>query len=854
MTRLPQGITIRLEDGHSKRSYDLALVNDSLQVGTISQSDTLIIRNDNKQVGDFDEQRAWKNGRGIENFSDNGEGFWDSQNLWSLTPKHIHQTLQWYFADGLRNADYYMPTRDVGNVSWQALYGSQRYVSRSFTASASYNMANLMVWIRKVGSPGTGSLAIWSDSAGNPSVEQKVVTFSTTDITDTISVLLFKTLASVFAATSGTTYHFVVYGAPTDTEQNHWEVGVDASTANSKISSAGSSWAAAVFSLYYRITDADKARRFYKVFLDGATYVVDSYDNKITASTLYINGDRGKATSGASTSITDTARSWTNDRWKNAYVKIVRGTGAGQVRQIIGNSTGHLLVAVWDTVPDNTSEFIIYGTSWFTPITLNATALGWVSGKPVISNGIMYFPQGDAVGIMHVQWNSTTKVHDSFRETPATTTGTAFLLYKTYDRTDGPQLWRANNVSGTGSGGAATVSRASTSPSGAPIAYNTALIFKTAVPAGESSFPITSMSDKDASLYVFKEDGVGNVTADQLTLLKTGIDASPDPANGAVAHAHQQFIYYSWLHSLIQVYGASHDDIGRAWNLPSGREGNVSGLDSYISLLLIALDAGEGTSSVLVFDGQGFHELLRGYYAGKRIRNVMSQPCFGTRNRIWTDIGGELVFQEMPLKKMSPRLDSGVRYMHEAVIESSTIDMGTASALPKYINDLTVTARGLSANGNKIEVDWQADDNVHTNNWVNATALLASPESTAFLGLENVRKFAYRLRIVSANNATPIDIEGIVPNGFARTPFKMLWTMQVKAGGVSSQGQTISADALMRWILDASRASYKIRMLSTYEMADDFSVNVHPGTFHFTQIKRGAQGEVGSATLMFQES
>src|SRR5688500_9613892 len=123
---------VELTDTKSRRRYGLKVPQGSLQIGTISQDDTVYVRNVGKRVGDFDEQRSWKGGRGAENLSDNAEAFWDSENAWTLTPGHVHQTLQWYHARGLRSEDMYMPTRDAGDVQFQPLLGTTLYISNSF--------------------------------------------------------------------------------------------------------------------------------------------------------------------------------------------------------------------------------------------------------------------------------------------------------------------------------------------------------------------------------------------------------------------------------------------------------------------------------------------------------------------------------------------------------------------------------------------------------------------------------------------------------------------------------------------------------------------------------------------------
>ena len=265
-----------------------------------------------------------------------------------------------------------------------------------------------------------------------------------------------------------------------------------------------------------------------------------------------------------------------------------------------------------------------------------------------------------------------------------------------------------------------------------------------------------------------------------------------------------------------------------------------------------AIDAGTGTSSVLGFDGLGWHELMRAYDANKRIRMVKVQPCQDTRNRLWIDVGGDLVYQELPLMKGSPRLDTGCRYMHEAVIESSTIDMGTASGLAKFIKELTVYSQNLG-NGNEIYVDYQVDDAVHTTSWTRATVLYQSPESVAFLGLSNIRAFAYRLRICSSNNTAPVDILGVIPNGYARSPYKMVWTLRCRADNITSRGRIVKPDMLMRWLLDNARFPGKIEMKSQYELAHNFNVIIHPPRMFPYKPAQNGQAEESIFTIVLEE-
>jgi hypothetical protein len=82
----------------------------------------------------------------------------------------------------------------------------------------------------------------------------------------------------------------------------------------------------------------------------------------VTSRYMIIGFDAGTATSGASTTITDSTKSWESNRWKNYVVRIMAGTGAGQYRPIASNtSTALTVVGSWATTPDSTSVYTIQG-------------------------------------------------------------------------------------------------------------------------------------------------------------------------------------------------------------------------------------------------------------------------------------------------------------------------------------------------------------------------------------------------------------------------------------------------------------------------------------------------------------
>lgn len=829
---------IELFDFKSKKRYGLKLEGSgALRIGTISQDDTVHVRAAGKRVGDFDEQRSWKGGRGFENLSDNPEGFWDSQNAWTMSAGRVHQTLLYQHARGLRSADFYLPSK-TRSMTWVPLLSSTLYLSTSWS-SMGFTASFARLWIRRVGSPGTLTVKLHSNSAGNPGTVLATATVTTSDITDFVSVFPDFSLASQVLS-AATTYHISVYGASTDNKSNHWEVGGYSGGSTGKMSTDGSSWSSASFDPYYYVGDAAVSRTFFPFFLDEAMYVVDKKDTG-SNSQLYINGDRGLTTSSGSTTLTDTARSWTSDRWVGAFVKIVKGTGVGQVRTISANSATQLTVSVaWYVNPSTDSEYIIYGTEWWTEITGHGLTI--VTSKPCVSNNIVYFPQGSGTNIRRMIWTGSAYAYSDDG------TNKANHLEKVFSP-GGTAIYRAVNNSTQKEVSAASHASWANPP--------TALSFGDAKHIGSNSYDITSLQQKDSLLYIFKPDGVWNMDkGGNLAALQSGIEKTPSSSTGLGSIVHQQFAYFSWMHSVIRIYGSNFDDIGQDWSgkgLPDGREGFFSSMDAYTSLLMCGVDALSGTSSVLGFDGIGWHELFRAWDSNLRVRMVKVQPCDSTRNRTWIDVGGDLVYQEMPFMKGSPRLDAGCRYQHEAVIESAAIDMGTASGLPKFIKELTVFCENLGGY-NDIAVDYQVDDSVGTTTWTPATTIYESPESTAYLGLDNIRKFAYRLRIRSSDNTSPVMVLGVTPNGYARVPFKMVWTLRCRADNITSRGRLVKPDELMRWLLDSSRFPGRVLMLSQYELAHKFSVVIHPPQMFPYKPAAAGQAEESILTLVLEEA
>ena len=105
---------------------------------------------------------------------------------------------------------------------------------------------------------------------------------------------------------------------------------------------------------------------------DGiAPAAVIGTDGKLIATPSWMGSDyaafaTGTATAGGASTLTNSAKTWTTNQWANSQIRIVSGTGAGQIRTIASN-TGTVLTtsAAWTTAPDATSVYNIEGNDDF---------------------------------------------------------------------------------------------------------------------------------------------------------------------------------------------------------------------------------------------------------------------------------------------------------------------------------------------------------------------------------------------------------------------------------------------------------------------------------------------------------
>jgi hypothetical protein len=770
-------------------------------------------------------QNTFTSGRGKTDFNDDNNGYVDSNNAWTMTDQALFPTLQYHFAKGLVSKEDLLPGT-ITPISDGKRYHSETFVPTSTIATDQFITTG--IWACSTNPSGsTATVAICIDdidTPGNPGAQvgtmSLTIPYGTTPVFCSVPVYI-----AIYPLNAGTTYHLKITGPAT----YYVSLGSLSGGGLGQSSSNGSSWTNETYSIYFSLAPviSSMSRKWYHFYMSGADYVVSANDDN-SAPLLFINGDKFLATGESGsvmTTITCTGKTWGTTKFVGAKVRIVDGKGDGQIRTIISHTNTVLTVAAWDVQPDNTSIAVIYATDWWTPITSPAHGLTVALTGPVcVTGGVAYFPQGDAVAMRRMTFTAGAHAF-------AADGSNKYDLLDLTASTGGIQQV-AGFVSGT-----ATIAVAPT------VAWGTDLTFAASKQLGSSDFKINGTVNYSGTLNAFKENGmfrINNAVPQEIDV--GGLRSSPNTSNGQFSCVQNLWLYFTRANSVVQEQGDSAADIENFRvgyePLPVLRRG-PGGVISAEGWIFRWIDAGSlGESSVLAWNGYGWHEVLRGYGTGQRIRGCFWQPCPDTRARLWTDIGGDLVYQEFPQYGSNPLRDTNCTFQNEFTFTTGTIDLGEPTFY-KFFKDIQFITRNLSATST-ITVDYQVDNNVGTDTWTAlSTVIDSSPFHSANIELGGVFQIRFRFRVSSASNTTPPIIDSWTVNGNVIEPQKYQWSMtcRVESDGEDLQGATdTNPDTLDTWLKDCAARRVKLTTLSQKTSFHGKVVTVEAQTVRMSMI------------------
>lgn len=268
-------------------------------------------------------------------------------------------------------------------------------------------------------------------------------------------------------------------------------------------------------------------------------------------------------------------------------------------------------------------------------------------------------------------------------------------------------------------------------------------------------------AEQEKSLWVFQEGMVssinktGTVNAtyhlDRINLDE--LQTTAEQHNGNAVGTSDVYLMFGWLNGLQRFYntqlegkGYDHDE-----GLPEDMRGRVTQILSYPSNSFVSVDAGpDGYSSVMLFNGNGWHNIYKAPNKGERIWDIGFQPIYGDRpDRMWINIGDDIIWLAMPSKVIYALHDPNAEYTHESVVTSAWITGGMAE-VNKLWQSLSIMADYIDGVNCWIEADYQLDDE---DAWhpIPNNPYMTSPQQEEEFASEtesiNGKKLRYRLRL-----------------------------------------------------------------------------------------------------------
>lgn len=447
------------------------------------------------------EQRSWHGGRAQEDFSNDNTRYADARMAWTLTEGKAFPSPNVKFATGFVTGSgaeeyQYLP----GDMGWIGLYPEYIGTATQITHSSGWSQYDrLTVWVKKIGQPGNLAVRLYTNSGGEPGLQQANISVSEADIPEEGIPFKLEIDWTGQSATIGTTSFIALFGNTTDNQSNHWRIGVDADGGGSlKYENTPLSYSAADYTMYYRIQNVPQNRKMEHFFeYYGALYVI-SNTSTAAAAKIYINGDRGiSTTSSTQTLLNDTAKSWTTNEWAGAWLKTMDGPpeNIGKVRKIASNTSTSLTLEGngYDVSMGTTTEYVIFDTPIWTDITPGG---GVQLDNPVkdvcVVDDFVYLAIGTktAYPVVRMRWDSGTPGHLWEDDTG---NQADFILYLE-DPDNEAQVYYFDKYN-------CTVAHSPVTAWGTPSGFGKD------IEVGDSNHPINGVYVHNGEIYAFKANG-----------------------------------------------------------------------------------------------------------------------------------------------------------------------------------------------------------------------------------------------------------------------------------------------------------------------------------------------------------
>lgn len=636
-------------------------------------------------------QKDFSAGRGYDEFEIEKSGYHDGFGINTTIPGKVYSGGFYSYSKGVRNwlglwphaADLSNGFFSNGDIKGDRIYydyeagSSIKYWAYKVTTGTSGWTAAYLEAIVLPPVGGSVTLELRSDWAGKPNTILASATVTLDDFDEgekayrdgygTVGIIYKHVRKSITpVALSATTSYWIVVNlssAPqgqTSARALITSCATDALCATSDTGGAYTYWeTGAGEAPFCRVTDADDPIQAYFQNYKGAFYTAVNYLDLATTPKIMVNGYHGvPITTGTTASnIAVSGTPFVADELIGSICYIWDGTGANSKRpyRVIEDNTDNDLIFTsdpWDFTPDTSTVFsVVAADKW-----VEIAGSGWGTSNQISdmkeASGTLYMAMGPNVDIkmLSVYNNSGTwtSVWDSV-------TGYKADLLQTITEGGQTYLWKAERVASEIAAAIApdNMGGSSNEPNYVYDADTNPYAVEE-FDVGNLMYRINSLCvyGDYPHLWVLKEDKPIEVVNNDPYEFRLGqISASWDFRNGMASCHHDNFIYWSFKESLERWHQSGSmkhmgpDIIGNA-GMPWDRRGHFVKLVGWQNLLIGAYDGGsKNYSTILAWNGRGWHELFRSPWKGARILGLGVEGTPGNHfDRLHFSCGGDLMY------------------------------------------------------------------------------------------------------------------------------------------------------------------------------------------------------------------
>jgi len=363
---------------------------------------------------------------------------------------------------------------------------------------------------------------------------------------------------------------------------------------------------------------------------------------------------------------------------------------------------------------------------------------------------------------------------------------------------------------------------------------------------GDTNTNIRALAVGDGKLFVGKDDGLYYIQ-DQQAYQLLDFSFARDPNNFRNMKWWQGALYFPILNGLYRLIGTTLQAVGpnlgaagaveigagdeyTMKSLASGKRGRIVDLVPTDTFLYAVVDAGttgfSGTSQILAYNGSGWHQIVQGAAADKRIRAAFFTGALATTGqfanpRLWYGYDVDVYNIILPLGTDDPFEYASETYQASGTLDFPGFDAGLANVYKEWVS-VRIYSENLAASNETCQVSYELEDIDTFTNLVDSsgTALpfTVSPYQEIPFPKNTVsKKLNLRLSLARGNTTTETPkIKKVVVEYIVRPDTRYGWQLQIRTGRKlrnSYTGRTEQRDpAEWKQLLETYR-DYRMRVV-----------------------------------------